>query len=268
MSKIIPLTRTLSGSSQQSIFLDATSEGADGYNPVSISTNILLPLASNSDSPSVYTSNGDYVINTPEGYYGIGRFVFKIQVPQPLPLYTYSAPITYTANGDYFVAVPSGYSGITSPSIHVRVPEVLPEDSKIEIYSVADRKGSTVPLERMSVAPANQLIALSAYQVGLYIQFNPKTTDIPFSFYRIVWRWSTSGETLETPAGSHWTRFSSSSGDPPQAIIFYDILDNPVFSYGNTFALDDGNPGHTSYLETEGHASIFSNALIKFPWTE
>lgn len=267
MSKIIPLNRTLSGNSQQSIFLDASTEGADGYNPVSISTNILLPLASNSDSPSVYTSNGDYSINAPDGYYGIGRFVFKIQVPQSLPLYTYPTAITYTTNGDFFVAVPSGYSGITSPTIQVRVPQVYPDDNKIELYSIADRKGSTVPLERMSIAPTQQNIALSAYQVGVYIMFYPVSDTVPVSFYRIVWQWKPSAEAMTIPQGAHWTRFSTgSASDAPKAILFYDILDNPILSYGNNFDLDDPNP--SDFLSTIGHASIYSNAPIKFPWTE
>lgn len=266
MSKIIPLDKTLSGNKNGSITYNAKDDGADGYNPVAITTDIRPPLFV-PENALVVTKNGLINVDIPEGFYGIGAFSFNVNVPSQLPLYTYPQPIVYSTNGDFFITVPTGYSGITSPSIQVRVPQSTPEGQKTIIYSIEDGKKSHVDLEKMSTAPAEQSISLSAYQVGIYIKHYPANEQVPSSFWRIVWHWDADTDAMVIPAGAHWTRFSKGSAlDKPKSIVLFDTSGNLILSYGNNY--DEGESETGSYLAFDGHNSIYDNSPIGFPWTE
>lgn len=259
MSNIIPFNKTIADTKNGTITFNANDEDADGYNPVTITTDI-RPLLAYTNNPVNYTENGSYSITPPSGNYGIGRFDFNINVPQSLPIYSFSSPVTYTSNGDYYISTPTGYSGIESPIIQVRVPQQAPEGSAVEIVYVQDKAGSTVPLNRMSQAPQDQNVALSPYQVLLIINHVTESETNPLEFYRINWVFKPSSTAELVPAGAYWTRFSGSVSNMPRSITFFDLLDRPILSYGNLYDADSDE----DFLASVGHATIYSTSNISF----
>lgn len=78
MSNIVPLSHVISGTSNQSYDIDASTVAADGFNPVHIETNIQLPL----QELNVNATQNDTQVATPqEGYYGFSKVNVTVNVP-------------------------------------------------------------------------------------------------------------------------------------------------------------------------------------------
>lgn len=91
MSIIKPLNHTISGTTNQSYDIDASSVSADGFNPVHIETNIqprleelTVNVTQNYDSPQIATP--------PAGSYGFSKVTLTVNVPPVISLKYFSYP--------------------------------------------------------------------------------------------------------------------------------------------------------------------------------
>ena len=142
------------------------SEGDDVWNEVSV--NVPEKTFNTKSITRTYTSNGQYSIETPDGYDGISDVSVNVNVPERVPVLdtlnvisngTYNAPSTidgyskvevnvpqktfnktsltkeYTANGQYSIETPYGYDGISDVNLTVNVPSKEPV---LESLSVID----------------------------------------------------------------------------------------------------------------------------------